>query len=226
MLTNLLTQTETGTTTSASFFICFAAAIVMGLLIAVMHTYKNETYSKNFIITLVMMPAVVQVILILVNGNLGTGVAVMGAFGLVRFRSIPGNSREIGSIFLAMAAGLAAGTGYIFMGFAIILILGLLVILLNQTSFGTKKQVAKHLKVTIPENLDYTDIFDDIFERYTTKATFLKVRTVNMGSMYELQYQIVLKDLKEEKKMLDEIRCRNGNLTIVCGWLASEREEL
>lgn len=225
MLNSFLTQTDTGAMTSASFLICFAAAIVYGILVALMHMYHNH-YTKNFILTLVMMPAIVQTVMILVNGNLGTGVAVMGAFSLVRFRSVPGNSREIGSIFLAMAAGLAAGTGYIVVGFVVVIVLGLLTIVLNQSSFGNPTDKMKHLKVTIPENLDYAGIFDDIFKTYTTQAKLFKVKTVNMGSMYELQYHIRLKNEMDEKKMIDDIRCRNGNLTVVCGWIAAEHEEL
>lgn len=176
--------------------------------------------------TLAILPAVVQAVIMLVNGNLGTGVAVMGAFGLVRFRSAPGNAREIGSVFLAMAIGLATGMGYLGIAVLLLLIIGAAILILTGIPFGSQSFSQKELKVTIPENLDYAGIFDDLFEKYTKSAELMKVRTTNMGSLYELCYRIELKKEEEEKAMLDDIRCRNGNLTIVCGRIAENREEL
>lgn len=176
--------------------------------------------------TLAILPAVVQAVIMLVNGNLGTGVAVMGAFGLVRFRSAPGNAREIGSVFLAMAIGLATGMGYLGIAVLLLLIIGAAILILIGIPFGSQSFSQKELKVTIPENLDYAGIFDDLFEKYTKSAELMKVRTTNMGSLYELCYRIELKKEEEEKAMLDDIRCRNGNLTIVCGRIAENREEL
>jgi len=176
--------------------------------------------------TLAILPAVVQAVIMLVNGNLGTGVAVMGAFGLVRFRSAPGNAREIGSVFLAMAIGLATGMGYLGIAVLLLLIIGAAILILTEIPFGSQSFSQKELKVTIPENLDYAGIFDDLFEKYTKSAELMKVRTTNMGSLYELCYRIELKKEEEEKAMLDDIRCRNGNLTIVCGRIAENREEL
>lgn len=176
--------------------------------------------------TLAILPAVVQAVIMLVNGNLGTGVAVMGAFGLVRFRSAPGNAREIGSVFLAMAIGLATGMGYLGIAVLLLLIIGAAILILTELPFGSQSFSQKELKVTIPENLDYAGIFDDLFEKYTKSAELMKVRTTNMGSLYELCYRIELKKEEEEKTMLDDIRCRNGNLTIVCGRIAENREEL
>lgn len=176
--------------------------------------------------TLAILPAVVQAVIMLVNGNLGTGVAVMGAFGLVRFRSAPGNAREIGSVFLAMAIGLATSMGYLGIAVLLLLIIGAAILILTEIPFGSQSFSQKELKVTIPENLDYAGIFDDLFEKYTKSAELMKVRTTNMGSLYELCYRIELKKEEEEKAMLDDIRCRNGNLTIVCGRIAENREEL
>ena len=166
----------------------------------------------------------VQTVIMLVNGNLGTGVAVMGAFSLVRFRSLPGNAREIGSIFLAMALGLAAGMGYLGTAMLLMIVSGGITILLISLPAGRAGR--KELKITIPENLDYSGIFDDIFAKYTKKSELVRVRTVNMGSLYELCYQVDLKSEFIEKNLLDEIRCRNGNLTIVCGRLPDGRDEL
>lgn len=162
--------------------------------------------------------------IMLVNGNLGTGVAVMGAFSLVRFRSLPGNAREIGSIFLAMALGLAAGMGYLGTAMLLMIVSGGITILLISLPAGRAGR--KELKITIPENLNYSGIFDDIFAKYTKRSELVRVRTVNMGSLYELCYQVDLKSEFIEKNMLDEIRCRNGNLTIVCGRLPDGRDEL
>ena len=225
MLDSILSTTEATSLTFFQIIACTGSALVMGILIALFHMYRNK-YSKNFIITLTLLPVIVEAVIMLVNGNLGTGVAVMGAFSLVRFRSLPGNSREIGSLFLAMAVGLATGMGYLGIGFFIVMVVGIATILFVRFSFGETKKEEKDLKITIPENLDYTDIFDDLFAKYTKSANLIRVRTVNMGSLYELQYQVILRDKKTEKAFLDAIRCRNGNLTIVCGRIASEHEEL
>lgn len=204
---------------------CMFAALVLGIVLALFHTYKNR-YSKNFIITLALLPVIVQSVIMVVNGNLGTGVAVMGAFSLVRFRSVPGDSREIGSIFLAMAVGLSVGMGYLGMAAVLTIVVGVSTMILVSAPFGNGGMKDRELKVTIPENLDYMGIFDDIFEKYTQKVKLMKVKTVNMGSLYELCYRVELKNEKEEKQMIDAIRCRNGNLNIVCGRVPDAKEEL
>ena len=207
------------------FVICTATSMILGVVIALIHMYKNK-YSKHFIQTLVILPAIIQVVIMLVNGNLGTGVAVMGAFSLVRFRSVPGNSREIGSIFFAMAAGLAAGTGYIAIAVLIVVCIGAMMMLLLTLNFGEGKTASKVLKITLPENLNYEGMFDDILTEYTKTYRLVKVRTVNMGSLFELQYEMEMLKDKSEKELIDEVRCRNGNLTVLCGYAESEREEL
>ncbi|MBO5372288.1 MAG: DUF4956 domain-containing protein [Lachnospiraceae bacterium] len=224
MLNSILTTEET-VLTIESFLICTGAMLLFGLVLAGIHMYRNQ-YSKNFILTLTLLPVIVQTIIMLVNGNLGTGVAVMGAFSLVRFRSAPGNAREIGSLFFGMALGLAGGMGYIGIGALLLVLVGTATIILVTIPFGVPKSIYKSLKITIPENLDYYGIFDDIFETYTKKATLLSVKTVNMGSLYELRYEIELKNEESEKAFIDELRVRNGNLTIVCGRIPSGKEEL
>lgn len=150
----------------------------------------------------------------------------MGAFGLIRFRSVPGTSREISSIFFAMAAGLAAGTGYLtFAAFAVV-VLCIIQLMLYRSPFAQEKGEERSLKITVPENLDYEGIFDDIFENHTNIARLERVRTTNLGSMFELQYQIRMKKGRGEKELIDAIRCRNGNLTIVCQRAGIGREEL
>lgn len=223
MLESVLTETVNTGITMGQFLLCTITSVMLGAVLAVVHTYRNQ-YSRSFILTLVLLPVMVQTVIMLVNGNLGTGVAVMGAFSLVRFRSLPGNAREIRSIFLAMALGLAAGMGYLGTAMLLMIVSGGITILLISLPAGRAGR--KELKITIPENLDYSGIFDDIFAKYTKKSELVRVRTVNMGSLYELCYQVDLKSEFIEKNMLDEIRCRNGNLTIVCGRLPDGRDEL
>jgi len=204
---------------------CLGAALALGFLIGVTYMACGD-YTKNFVVALVMLPVMIQIVILMVNGNLGTGVAVLGAFGLIRFRSVPGTAREITNIFFAMAVGLAAGIGYLtFAAFASVMLCGIELVL-YKSPFGRENGEERCLKITIPENLDYEGIFDDVFEGYTKKACLEKVRTTNLGSMFELQYQIRMRKGKKEKEMIDEIRCRNGNLTIVCQRAGAGREEL
>ena len=221
MISSLFTLTSAEL---VEFLSSAAVSLILGVIIAAFHTYKN-TYSKNFIITLAILPVIVQAVIMVVNGNIGTGVAVMGAFSLVRFRSVPGNSREIASVFLAMAAGLAAGTGELTLAILLTVVVEAMVILMVCFAGGSGSMASRILKVTIPENLDYQGIFDDVFSEYTSFSKLSKVKTVNMGSLYELNYDITLKDEKKEKSMLDEIRMRNGNLTVVCGRVPDGRKE-
>ena len=218
-------DTTTGAIGSLNVLICLGVAILLGILISFVYM-RTTTYSKNFAITIAVLPAMVQVVILLVNGNLGASVAVLGAFGLIRFRSVPGTAKEISTVFLAMAVGLATGTGYVVYGVIVTIVICLVIVLLTVSKFGERKENEKELKVTIPENLDYTGIFDDLFACYTSKVTLERVRTTNMGSMYELNYHIVLRDLTMEKELMDAIRCRNGNLTVSCGRVVVNREEL
>lgn len=205
--------------------LCTVVSVVLGVLIAVIYMQQGN-YSKNFVVTLAMMPVLVQVVIMMVNGNVGTSVAVLGTFGLVRFRSVPGTSREIANIFFAMAVGLVTGMGYLTFSVAMVVVIGGMFLLLGKTSFGERKYNEKDLRITIAEDLDYTDIFEDIFAEYTSKSSLEQVKTTNLGSMYELKYHITLKDAKKEKEMIDQLRCRNGNLTIICGKRSTLQEEL
>lgn len=205
--------------------ICTGASVVLGLIIALIYIAQGE-HSKNFVVTLALLPTLVQVVMMMVNGNLGTGIAVMGAFSLVRFRSVPGSSKEIISIFFAMAIGLATGMGYITFAAAMTVIIGAVLFILSKTSFGANSTKDKDLRITIPESLNFTDAFDDVFEKYTVSHELVRVKTTNMGSMYDLTYRIKLKDDNRAKEMFDEIRCRNGNLTIICSQSAPVHDEL
>ena len=197
------------------FLLCLGASLVIGILMAFAYMYRTR-YTKSFVVTLALLPAVVCVVIMMVNGNVGTGVAVAGAFSLVRFRSVPGTAKEICTLFLAMGAGLIAGMGYL--GFALLFtaVMCVMFVLYNRLDFGTKKnsQIFKTFTITIPEDLDYSGIFDDIFSEFTTSHDIVRVKSTNMGSMFKLTYNVMLRDVTREKEMIDKIRCRNGNLEI------------
>ena len=198
------------------FLLCLGVSIVLGMIMAAAYMFRNE-YTKSFVITLALLPAVVCVVIMMVNGNIGAGVAVAGAFSLVRFRSAPGSAKEIVTIFFAMGAGLIAGMGYL--GFAVLFALVMCVAfaIYNRLGFGVKKNAAifKTLTITIPEDLDYTGVFDDIFSEYTVSNSLVRVKSTNMGSMFKLTYNLELRAVGREKEMIDKLRCRNGNLEIV-----------
>ena len=203
-----------GSITGTGFIIATICSLIIGCFIAFMYTLKNN-YSKSYIITLALLPAIVQVIIMMVNGNIGAGVAVAGTFSLVRFRSAPGTGKEITSIFLAMAAGLATGMGYIGIAAIFTVLITVANLILSSVDFkGSREE--KTLKITIPESLDFEGVFDDIFTRYTDRAELEDVRTSGMGSLYKLTYKIVPRQRVSIKAMIDEMRQRNGNLEIVC----------
>ena len=197
------------------FILCIACSLVLGLILCLGYIFRSN-YTKSFVITLSLLPAVVCVVIMMVNGNVGTGVAVAGAFSLVRFRSVPGTAKEIGMLFLAMGAGLIAGMGYLAYAFLFTVILCVINIIYNQFSFGTKRKnsLYRSIRITIPEDLDYTGVFDDIFSLYTRSHDLIRVKTTNMGSMFRLTYNVVLRDPNKEKEFIDKIRQRNGNLEI------------
>lgn len=205
-----------GGLTAGTFLICICSAIVLGLIIAAVHIKTSHT-STSYAVTLAILPAIVAVVIMMVNGNLGAGIAVAGAFSLVRFRSAAGSAKEIAAIFLAMATGLACGMGYPVFGLIFAVILCLVIVILNSLHFGENRfeDHEKILKITIPEDLNYTDLFDDLFEKYTRKSRLLNIKTINLGSLNRLTYNVFLKDTRDEKDFIDELRCRNGNLEIV-----------
>ena len=205
-----------GGLTAASALLCTGCALLMGLIIALVHM-AGGNYTRTFVTALVVLPALVQIVIMMTNGNLGTGVAVLGAFSLVRFRSAPGSAREICSLFFAMAAGLACGMGYLLLGLLVVAVIAAVLLLLAKLPFALPGAGERELKLSIPETLDYSTVFDDLFERYTTRAELRRVRTANLGSIYELHYVISLKQEKCEKEFIDALRCRNGNLPILCG---------
>lgn len=197
------------------FLLCIGVTLVIGLILAVVYTYRNR-YTKSFLATLALLPAIVCVVIMMVNGNVGAGVAVAGAFSLVRFRSVPGTAKEIGAIFLGMCAGLIAGMGYL--GYAVLFTVVLcgVMLLYSRLDFGSRKNGEKYkvLHITIPEDLDYTGAFDEVLGEYTSSHELVQVKTTNMGSLFRLTYNLVLNSSEEEKELIDKLRCRNGNLEI------------
>lgn len=197
-----------------SIILCLICSLGFGFVISIVYKYTSK-YSKNFLITISLLPLIICSVIIMVNGNLGTSVAVLGAFSLIRFRSMPGNSKEILVVFLSMSIGLAAGMGQLV--FASILTLLSLLAMVMYSKFGIfeRNKKEKLLKIIIPENLDYEKVFDDVFSKYTSMCSLNEVKTTNMGSLFELNYNIILKKDINEKEFLDEIRIRNGNLKII-----------
>lgn len=207
--------------------ICLLFALISGFVFAILCFVKSKS-SKSFFVTTVMLPIVVALVIVLVNGNLGTGVAIAGAFSLVRFRSAQGTAKEICIIFISMASGLAFGMGYVGYGALFLLVCGLILLLLENTKLFERKadNSEKIIRITIPEDLDYTCIFSDLFDKYTEQFDIVKVKTINMGSMFRIYYKIKLKANINEKEMIDEIRCRNGNLEVSIQRMDFESNEL
>ncbi len=197
------------------FLICLGVALVIGIVMSLAYMYRSR-YTKSFVITLATLPAVVCVVIMMVNGNVGTGVAVAGAFSLVRFRSVPGSAKEIVMLFFAMGAGLIIGMGYVGFAFLFTVVMCLAFIIYNRLDMGCKKNAEKYksIRITVPEDLDYTGVFDELFKEYTKSYELEQVKTTNMGSMFRLTYNISLRDPKKEHELIDRIRERNGNLEV------------
>ena len=207
------------------FFTCIGVAIALGIVAALCYMYKSQ-YSKTLVITIAILPPIVCVLIMLVSGSIGAAVAVGGVFALTRFRSAPGSAKEIAQVFLAMAVGLTTGLGYIFIAIVLVVIIEAMMIIFTITKFGESSPKRRSLKVSIPEELDYTYIFNDLFEKYTTNCTLIKVKLKNLGTIFQLTYDIQLKDVKDEKKFIDEIRVRNANLDVVCSRHITSSDEL
>jgi len=202
--------------TLSGFLICIGAAMLLGLLTALLFRFRSKR-SSSLSMALAVLPAVVTMVIMMVNGNVGAGLAVAGSFALIRFRSLPGKASDIVGLFMATAIGLACGMGYIAIAGVYFAAMALFILLLTLLRFGEHTDTYRRLKITIPEILDYDDLFEDIFQKYTTRHELESVKTTNMGTLYELSYSIHLKSAAHTKEFLDELRCRNGNLNITCG---------
>ena len=207
--------------TLETFLISIVVALALGALMALVYCFRSQ-HSRSFVVTLALLPATVAVVIMLVNGNLGAGVAVAGTFSLVRFRSTPGTAKEITAIFLAMAVGLACGLALNALFAVLMCAVSVFYALIN---FGgqPKGQLRRILRITVPENLDYPTAFDDLFEKYTSKLQLMEVKTTNLGSLNRLTYEVTLKTSGTEKEFIDELRCRNGNLEISMSYQPTER---
>lgn len=214
-----------GTFSVAGVAAAMATALVLGIAIALLYK-MSSAHIGNFVVILAVLPLLVQSVIMTVNGNLGASVAVLGAFGLVRFRSAPGTAREIGFIFFAMAVGLATGMGFLSLAALITIVTGFAILVLEKAHLGSTDSKERQLRITIPEDLNYTGIFDDLFLSYTKYARLERVKTTNMGTMYELSYHLEMKNIEKEKAFIDDLRCRNGNLSIILGLVQREKNEL
>ena len=214
-----------GTFDARSVTFAFLTALILGIVISIIYHITAEASGK-FTVVIAAMPLLISAVILIVNGNLGTSVAVLGAFGLVRFRSAAGTAWEIAFLFFSMAVGLAVGMGFISLAVIITLIVGTTLLLLDRVGYGQGSSRQRDLKITIPEDLNYPGIFDDLFLQYTNKAVFRRIKTTNMGTMYELNYRVELRNPSEEKELIDQIRCRNGNLSVVLGLVERDKNML
>lgn len=219
MLESLFTATTTSSDTQITvlnLIIALAAAIVLGLFqsFIYMKTHKDKNPSMSFALTLVMVPAVIAIIVLLVGSNIARAFSLAGVFSIIRFRSAPGDPKDIAFVLFSMAVGLSCGMGYVFYGLIVAVFLGVTIVLLDRIKFGKSRSTAKLLKITMPENLDYQNAFNDVLSKYTSSFNLNKVKTTDLGSLYELVYSVTTRDDINEKDFIDDLRCRNGNLNI------------
>ncbi|MBO5111247.1 MAG: DUF4956 domain-containing protein [Clostridia bacterium] len=219
----LFQSITTGSFTVGVYLVCVAAALVCGGIAAFAASFRSHV-SKSFLVSLILMPVIVQTVITMVNGNIGTGVAVMGAFSLVRFRSVPGKAKDIVAIFLVMTSGLSCASGYVTVALLFTVIVAAVMIL--ATYLPTKSEREVELKITIPETLNYTDAFRNVFAQYTKHSRMVGVKTTAMGSLFKLTYRVEMKDRRAEKEFIDALRCRNGNLEIAISEILSANEDL
>ena len=217
MLEQMFGVTADTTMDIGNTVVCMLVAAVFGLVIGGVYfaVCKKEHRSLSFFLSLVMIPAVVAVVISLIGSNVARAFSIAGVFALVRYRSIPGDGKDIAFVFMAMASGLSCGLGYLTLGFAVVAVLSVVVVLVNYLGRFLVKSDCRQLRILIPEDMDYQGVFDDLLATYTTKASLERIKTTNMGTLYELTYIVYLKKDINEKKFMDEIRTRNGNLTII-----------
>ncbi len=208
--------------------VCIAVAVLLGFVISTVYFIitPRKDRSASFVLSLVILPTIVAVVIILIGGNLARAFSMAGIFTIVRFRSVPGDSKDISFVFLTMAVGLAIGLGYLTLSAVVTVVLGTVFVLVNKSGFGISKQQEKRLRITIPEDMNYQGVFDEIFSKYTSHVQLMRVKTSNMGTLFELTYDIVLKYGLNEKEMIDALRCRNGNLTISLGMKENRDQQL
>ena len=224
-MSNLFGSIFSGTLTVGLFLLAVVASIVLGLLLALVFMYRN-TYTKSFISALVLVPAIETVVIMLVNDNIGVGLSVAGSFALIRFRSVKGNAKELTAIFLAMTIGIICGTGYVMLAALYTVLLCAVMFVLEALNFGKMSENERYLKITIPESLNYDEVFEDILKKYCDRHELVSLKTLTLGSLFRVEYAISMKDPKQLKQMIDALRTRNGNLEIMCAKASGSREEL
>ncbi|MDO4538563.1 MAG: DUF4956 domain-containing protein [Coriobacteriales bacterium] len=226
MLESLYSTTTTTSLELMPFLVSIACALALGLVLAFAYCYRSR-HTKSFVMTLALLPAIVSVVIAMVNGNVGAGVAVAGAFSLVRFRSAPGSARDITFIFLAMCVGLVTGMGYVAWAAIVTAIMCVVVLAYQTINVGPMGESCdRALRITVPEDLDFSDLFDDVLDRYTSYYELVSVKTTNMGSLYRLIYNVGLNDVSQQRALIDELRCRNGNLEIAISHQDAGNSEL
>ena len=222
---NIFGSIFTGSVTVSHLLIAMGASLVLGFLVSLAYTVKN-THSRSFAVSLVVLPALVTVVIMLVNGNIGAGLAVAGSFSLIKFRSVPGNARDLTSVFTDVAIGLCCGMGYVAIAAIVTALVLPVSLLLISAGYGNADEKERTLKITIPETLDYDGAFADILAKYTDKSELVNVKTASLGSLYKLEYLVTLKNTATIKEMIDEIRVRNGNLEVSLAKNVSGKGEL
>lgn len=214
LFSNLFNKTAETTISPISFMVSVGVALILGMIIALAYSYKT-VHTKEFMVTLAVLPAVVGLVIFLVNGNAGMGFAVMGAFSLIRFRSAAGGAKELLSVFISMAVGLATGMGYVLVAAIFTLIMVVVTLAYEKFEFGKSGSSIRQLTITIPESLDYEEVFEDLFKEKLNHYELLSVKTSDMGSLFKLKYTINFKKGVSEKAFMDKIRVRNGNLEVM-----------
>ncbi|EFX52329.1 hypothetical protein HMPREF9422_1469 [Streptococcus cristatus ATCC 51100] len=226
MLSHLFYDIFTDTAVDpAMMMLAIGVSLLLGLVIAKVYQFKT-VYSKSFVMSLALLPTLIAIVIFLVNGSLGAGVAVMGAFSLIRFRSAPGGAKELVFIFLVMTIGIAIGMGYLVFATVFTLIMSLAMLLLEVVNFGQMKHSMRQLTIVIPESLDYESIFDDIFNKAANHVELANVKTSDMGSLFKIKYIIQLNGRMTEKELIDALRTRNGNLEIAISRYITKENEL
>ena len=224
-MSNIFGSIFTNSLTLGTFLISIIASLVLGLILTLGFMYRN-TYTKSFITALVLIPAIEAVVIMMVNDNLGVGLSVAGSFALIRFRSVKGSAKELATVFMAMTIGIMCGSGFIALAAVFTLVITLAMFTLTLLNYGGQSINERYLKVTIPESLDYEDILDEVLDKYTTRYELESVKTLSLGSLFRVDYSISMKNKNDIKKMIDELRVKNGNLEITCSKQVIDREEL
>lgn len=222
---SLFSSIFTSTFTLGQFLIAVLASMVLGFVVSIYYMFRN-TYSKSFVPSLILIPAIECVVIIMINGNMGAGIAVAGSFALIRFRSARGSAKDLTAIFMAMAIGIICGTGYIGIAVLFTLIVCAVGMFLSFVKYGECDGKMRYLKITVPENLNYDEAFEEVLDNYCSSYEIEKVMTLSLGSLFRVDYSIVMKDTSKIKAMIDDLRIRNNNLEIVCGKEAVSKEEL